>query len=52
MIEALIDGLDRDLEPEERRVLLAAYDTRDTQGRFEPFGFVLAATLRSFYGDP
>jgi len=51
VIEALLDDLDRDLEPEERRVLLAAYAVRDAQGRFEPFGFVLAATLRFLYGD-
>lgn len=51
VIEALVDVLDDALEPEERRVLLASYDARDAEGRFEPFGFVLAATLRSLYGD-
>ena len=50
-IEALVDGLDPDLEPEERRVLLADYAARDAQGRFQSFCFVLAAALRSLYGD-
>jgi uncharacterized protein (TIGR02646 family) len=46
----VIEALDLDLDPEERRVLLAAYEARDAEGRFEPFGFVLAAALRSLYG--
>jgi uncharacterized protein (TIGR02646 family) len=47
----LIEALDLDLQPDELRVLLAAYDARDAEGRFDSFCFVLAATLRDLYGE-
>jgi uncharacterized protein (TIGR02646 family) len=51
VIEALFEGLDHDLDVEERRVLLADYHARDAEGRFGSFCFVLAAALRFLYGD-
>lgn len=48
---AIEAAIDLDLAPEERRVLLAAYEARDAEGRFDSFCFVLAATLRFLYGE-
>jgi uncharacterized protein (TIGR02646 family) len=47
----VIEALDLDLNLEERRTLLAAYEVRDAQGCFDSFCFVLAASLRSLHGD-
>lgn len=47
-----IEALDLDLDVEERRTLLAAYEARDAEGRFDTFCFVLAASLRSLHGEP
>ncbi|MEP7124752.1 MAG: retron system putative HNH endonuclease [Byssovorax sp.] len=48
-IDGLLEGLDEEaLTPEEGEALVRDYESRDAEGKFKPFSFVLAAVVRAY----
>jgi uncharacterized protein (TIGR02646 family) len=47
-IDGLLDDLGDDLTQKEYDALLLAYESRDAEGRYGPFCFVLAAVVRAY----